>query len=263
MRREAKGGTGAPSKVLGAARYEFKMQSRRKAVWISLPLLGLLAFTGEAAPWDQPVDAPLVVVVVTWAMVLQLFMPLGIGCLLSNRLTRDGHTGVRDLLETLPAHPFGRLVGKFLGSTLATIVPMFLFYCAGVAYVVADRGDLFAVPLALAAFTAINLPGLLFVGAFSVSVPVLVWGPLYGVLFVGYWFWGNLLPDYAGIPSLTGTWLTPVGEYMISGFFGVEGLYVAQAKAWEGLLSTGLLLGLSALALLCAQLVLQFRQARR
>ena len=263
MRGEAKGGTGAPPKVPGAARYEFRMQIRRRAVWISLALLGLLAFTGDAGPWDRPADAPLVAVVATWAMVLQLFMPLGVGCLLSNRLTRDGRTGVRDLLETLPAHPFGRLLGKYLGATLATAVPMFLFYCAGVAYVIADRGDLLAVPLALAAFATVNLPGLLFVGTFSVSVPVVVWGPLYGVLFVGYWFWGNILPDYVGIPSLTATWLTPVGEYMLAGFFGVEGLYVAEAEAWEGLLSTGLLLGLSALALLCAHLVLKRWQARR
>ena len=89
----------------------------------------------------------------------------------------------------------------------------------------------------------------------AVSVPVAVRGPYYGVLFVGYWFWGNPLPDYAGIPNLTGIWLTPVGEYMISGFFGVEGLYVAEAEAWEGLLSIGLLLGPSALALLRAHLV--------
>ena len=259
----SQGGTGVTPAVLGAARYEFRMQIRRRAVWISLALLGGLAFTGNVNPWDQPADAPLVAVVAAWAMVLQLFMPLGVGCLLSNRLTRDGHTGVRDLLDTLPAHPFGRLLGKYLGATLATAVPMFVLYCAGVAYVIADRGDFTAVPLALAAFVAINVPGLLFVGAFSVSVPVVVWGPLYGVLFVGYWFWGNLLPDYAGIPSLTATWLTPVGEYMIAGFFGVEGLYVAEAEAWEGLLSTGLLLGLSALALLCAHLVLRHRQARR
>lgn len=50
MRREATSGTGASPKVLGVARYEFKMQIRRKALWTSLPLLGLLAFTGDSGP---------------------------------------------------------------------------------------------------------------------------------------------------------------------------------------------------------------------
>ena len=41
----------------------------------------------------------------------------------------------------------------------------------------------------------VNLPGLLFVAAFSVSCPVILWVPLYQFLFVGYWFWGRPGPD--------------------------------------------------------------------
>ena len=66
MRREATSGTGASPKVLGVARYEFKMQIRRKALWISLPLLGLLAFTGDADPRDEPADACIPNLTGTW-----------------------------------------------------------------------------------------------------------------------------------------------------------------------------------------------------
>lgn len=253
--------TGHLLAVSGAARYEFGMQARRKAVWIVLPLFVLPDLAGGLGPWDQPEGASLAYVIADWAYVLQGFMPVAFGCLLADRLPRDRRTGAEEVLETLPAPPLGRLIGKYLGATLATALPIFLIYAAGIAYVLANRGDLLAVPLALAAFAAINLPGLLFVGAFSVAVPAIVWTPLYQFLFVGYWFWGNSLPGYVPVPSLTGTYLMPAGDYAFAGFFDTRSLYVLEASVWEGLLSVGLLLGLTAPAIFCAHLILR-RQER-
>ena len=102
-------------------------------------------------------------------MTVQIILPLIFGILLAGRLPRDRRTGVDELLDTLPATSGGRLAGKFLGAAFATATPIFFFYCIGIVYLSVDRGDWTAVPLGLLAFAAINLPGLLFVGAFSIA----------------------------------------------------------------------------------------------
>ena len=74
-------------------------------------------------------------------------------------------------------------------------------------------------PLGLAAFAAVILPGLIFVSAFALSVPLLTGAPLFRVGFTGYWFWGNLTPPNF-VPTLAGTPFEPVGEYASGGWFG-------------------------------------------
>lgn len=252
----------AISAIVGATRYEFRMQIRRKALWIVMLLFSLLVFTGLSNPWQVLGELPLHLVISEWSTVLQIFMPIAFGCLLADRLPRDRRTGAAELLDTCPSSPGGRLLGKYLGATLATMVPILLVYAAGIAYVVAEAGDWSAIPLGLAAFAAINLPGLLFVAAFSVACPAVLWVPLYQFLFVGYWFWGNLLSEGYGIPTLSGTVLTPVGENAAVGLFGVRRGWVTDATAWEGALSIGLMLALSAAALYAAHRYLAWQRSR-
>jgi len=136
-----------------------------------------------------------------------------------------------------------------------------LIYAAGISYTAVVRGDPGVIPLALAFFAAVNLPGLLFAAAFSVSCPVVLWVPLYQFLFVGYWFWGNLIPVGFDMPTLSHTILAPLGEYAANGFFGTQQV-PARATVLEGALSVSLLLGLVALALLCAHKYLRRQQAQ-
>ena len=248
--------------VAGTTRFEFLMQIRRKAVWITLLLFGLLSFTGAVSPWQLPESVPLTKVVADWAMVIQAFMPIAFGLLLANRVPRDRSLGVEEVLDTLPAYPGARLAGKYLGGTLATIVPLFVVYTAGVCFILIDRGEFATIPLGLAAFLAINLPGLLFVAAFSVAVPAVLWVPLYQFLFVGYWFWGNVLnPDF--MPTLSGTWLAPLGGYAANGLFGAAILYSIEATAWGGVVSIVVLLVLTASALYIAHRYLRRHQAQQ
>lgn len=229
--------------VLGAARCEFRMQRRRISVWIAPLALGLAQLAGSLDLLAGSSGQPLAVVIPYWASSIQMYLPIAVGVLLADRLVRDRRMRVGELLDTLPASVGGRLWGKYLGSTLATILPVFLVYAAGVGYALLDRRDPEAVSLGLAAFATINLPGLLFVAAFSIAVPAVLSMPLYQFLFVGYWFWGNLLDPNSVIPSLSGTLLTPVGGYMMAAFFGVEGPGVHQAAIWQGIASMLLLLG--------------------
>ncbi len=245
----------------GAIRYEFLMQIRRPALWITFVLFALVLPIRTWTPWDPALgDNPVAFLVPAWSLAVQSLHPIAFGLLLADRLPRDRRTGTTELLETLAASPGRRYLGKYLGATLATLIPLLITWAAGAAYIVADTGDPVAVPLAVAAFLTINLPGLLFVAAFSVACPVVLWVPLYQFLFVGYWFWGNLIPPYVRIPTLTGTHLTPLGEYVVAGFFESDQTYFApNATALDGVVSMVLLLGLGALALVCGYALLRRR----
>jgi ABC-2 type transport system permease protein len=249
--------------LTGVIRYEFRMQVRRRLLWITFLLFAPTVFLMSISPWMPSADGLSIAhLVANWSLVVQFFHPIAFGVLLADRLPRDGRTGVQELLDTLPAPLGTRLLGKYLGATLATLTPLLLIYAAGIGYIAISRGELAAVPLGMAAFLVINLPGLLFVAAFSVSCPVVMWVPLYQFLFVGYWFWGNLIPRGLDIPSLSGTLLTPFGQYMANGFFRTE-LTTIRASTLEAIASMGLLLGLAALALLGAHRTLRWRQEHR
>lgn len=251
--------------IVGSTRYEFLMQIRRWAVWIVASLFVAWGFftlqtyirlsEGEAVLLSE--------MIASWALVAQYFVPVAFGILMADRLPRDGRTKVGELLETLPASPGGRLLGKYLGGVVSTLVPVFLSYAVVVAYLAYDYGDLTVIPLGVLTFAAINLPGLLFVAAFSVSVPAVLWVPFYQALFVGYWFWGNLLSPDSTIPTISGTILTPVGWYPAAGFFGLKGTNAGDAAAWEAVVSIMLLLALAALALYGAHRYLRWQRARQ
>lgn len=238
----------------GVLRYEFRMQVRRPSLWIAFALLGLL-FTQFHQPWFRPLTSPASEAITYWMGIVQSFLVVAVGVFLADRLPRDRRLHVDELFDSLPGMTGARLVGKYLGATCATLIPMFTIYCVGVAYILYRWHTLAGLPLALAAFAAIGLPGIFFVGAFSIACTSFIWVPLYQFLFVGYWFWGNVLPNI-GIPTLSATVLTPVGGYMCTGFFnphGDEGACspgIEGATAVQGVESILLLLGISILVML-------------
>ena len=157
-----------------------------------------------------------------------------------------------------------RIVGKYLGSTLATIIPMFVSYILLLGFLLYQTHNLLSIPLVAADFVLIVLPGLLFVAAFSIACPAILWVPLYQFLFVGYWFWGNALSPRTGIPTLSQTILTPVGTYISAGMLGVSQVgWVTSAPFWEGLASLLLLLGIAILVLYILWRYLSWQQARQ
>jgi hypothetical protein len=260
----------------GALRYEFGMQLRRRSVWVVLLLCAALVLplwtlwvqqdlhgyvSVERHVWvpPDPADA-----VLTWAMFFTWFIPVGVGLVLADRLARDQSLRVDEVLDTLPGALGARLLGKYLGAVLATLVPVALIYLAAVVYVMvqAPRADLPA--LALKAFAAVVLPALLFVSGFSIALPALIKVPVYQFLFVGYWFWANLLTPRLGVPSLIGTMLNATGPWAFEGLLGYQWLFLRlHATPAQGLASIGLLAGLGLLALAGGWAYLRYQHATR
>ncbi|GIF76145.1 hypothetical protein [Asanoa siamensis] len=207
--------------LLAVARYEFRMQARKRSLWISAVLLGgaLVVLQGERGPHHLPLDTPAREVVGTWALLFSILMPLAYGMLLADRLVRDRKLRVEPLLESLPHAPATRLAGKFLGGVAACGLPGLAALLIAVATELPKRHDPALIGWALVAFAVVTLPGIAMVAGFALVCPTLVSVPLFRVLFVGYWFWGNMLAPGL-LPSLTGTLLTPIGDYAATWLLG-------------------------------------------
>ncbi|GHO76808.1 hypothetical protein KSD_45790 [Ktedonobacter sp. SOSP1-85] len=249
------------SSFVGIMRYEFRMQIRRIAVWI-VPVL-LIAFQfGLNRMWlphsmgsflykssfDEHVafDSALLHISALLASNANLFLPLGVGILMADRLLRDRNAMMEELVQALSVPVGVRILGKYLGNLGATLLPVLLCYGIGVAYLCWLVRDILAVFYGVLCFAVIMLPGMLFVSAFSLAGPAFFGTNLYRFLFICYWFWGNLLRPGYGVPTISRTILTPVGMVIANGFFGVtiiadSGLMVVSP--FEGLESLLALVG--------------------
>jgi len=251
----------------GVLRYEFRMQIHRRALWFAiLCFIILFVIRGPGAIFHELItniyDIPMVPLIATWTSQVNTFLPIAVGVLLADRLWRDKRTKVDELFSTMPGSLSTRLLGKYLGSTLATLLPIFLFYSFGIGFIYYKFQNPIIIPVALATFAAIILPGILFISAFSIACPTIIWLPLYQFLFVGYWFWGNLLSPRNGIPTLSNTILTPYGGYMSTGFFGAP-FSMAGATPLEGTASILLLLSITMLVMYLLWGLLRWQQARQ
>jgi len=254
----------------GVFGYEFRMQIRKPALWLVLAALIAFIFATQGSKFagNLPADTPIQQVLGSWMVGFNLLVPLGVGSVLADRLARDRRLGVEGLFDALPAGTGTRLWGKYLGTLAASTVPILLTMLAVGGYEAVHHGSVTAVGWALLAFAAIGLPGLAFVAAFALLVPRAISAPLFRVLFVGYWFWGNAInPEW--LPTLNGTLLTPVGGYISAGLFGSDRFSASWPGALQFLrphISTGaavaeiaLLLGVAVIVLVLGQWLLARR----
>jgi ABC-2 type transport system permease protein len=253
---------------IGVTKYEFRMQIRRKAMWITFLCLTFLSsiLGGPGAIFrllmNNPFHLTLLQLVAFWTSQVNSFMPIIFGIMLADRLSRDRRTKVDELFLSTPGALNVRLAGKYVGSVVATVIPILLYDSIGIGFILYNTQNPLILLYALETFAAIAIPGLLFVAAFSIACPAIMWVPLYQFLFVGYWFWGNLLGAANGIPTLSNTILTPVGGYMDTGFFG-DPLGQKSATVLQGVESIVLLLAITFLVLFVLWSLLKWQQARQ
>lgn len=149
---------------------------------------------------------------------LNTFAPVGIGVALADRFVRDRTLGVREVLDALPVGVAARVWGRFIGLVAGAAVPVLVVWLAQGGHIAVARHDPGVLALALVAFAAGVLPGLVLVCALSMIGPALLGVPLFRVVFVVYWFWGNLVPTQLA-PSPSATWFTPIGGITLSAIF--------------------------------------------
>ena len=249
----------------GALRYEFLMQIRRPALWLTFLGFALLLINRSLIGGSIASHLPTLQLAALLALLTNWLAPLGVGIFLADRLPRDRRTRVEELLNTLPGTLRMRVLSKYLGATLATLIPAFLLYLLILGFAVWQTGNVLLVPLGLFCYVVIVLPGMFFVAAFSVACPAVIWVPLYQFLFFGYWFWGNLLSPSSGLPTLNGTILTPIGNVIGASFFGISSFrgVAGPFSALDGVASIAALLGLAILVLVALSQFLKWQQARQ
>ena len=267
---------------VAALRYEFRMQVRKRSVWL-VPALTALLFLliGGSLLRDlfDPEEARRVAkaAMIDLAIQLHALLTIGYGCLLADRLIRDDRLRVAPVLDATPAPRGPRLLGKYLGAAAATAIPIVVLYTAlAVAYAV-YWGQPAALSWALLTFGLVMVPGLLFVAAFALALPLVMPAPLFRVLFVGYWVWGNLIGPQL-MPTLARTVIQPIGGYQVNALldhYGGEGDMVLagpvpgatlnflrpEPTTFTGWLSVAVLLALAAAALAGGQ-ALRIRRTR-
>jgi hypothetical protein len=266
------------STLAGALRHEFGMQIRRRSVWFVLGLLsalivplwllfsncdlhGCYQHQGDNGPlvWAPPMPSS---AVLQWTQFVAALLPVGVGLVLADRLARDRSLHVDEVLNTAQGSLGARLFGKFLGSTLATLAPVAVFYFVAILFVMTQAPEGAVIPLAIAAFAAIIVPAVIFVAGFSIAIPIILKVPVYQFLFIGYWFAANLMSPKIGLPSLTYTWLNATGAWAQEGLFNFRALLpLSHATAVGAYASIALLIGLGTAAIWGAWGYMRFRQA--
>jgi ABC-2 type transport system permease protein len=254
----------------GGLRYEFRMQVRRPLLWLVFFGFTLLDLSAIVSDLQNPLfrsismHMSLLQFAGTVTSLTNWLPPLGVGILLADRLVRDRRMHVEELLTTLPGTLRMRLLGKYLGVTCASLVPAFLLFLVMIGVTAWATGNVLLIPASLLCYAAIVLPGILFISAFSLACPVVIWLPLYQFLFFGYWVWGNLFNTNGVIPTLNGTILTPIGSVIAASFFSTETPGGAPpSPVMNGVASLVALLGIAVLVLVALDQFLKWEQARQ
>ena len=259
------------------ARYEFRMQLRRPALWVVLAVAcGVITYRMLSLGGDKAA-AP--AHLLDWATILRgaanrsllenSILPPAFGVLLANRLPRDRRLRTGELLDGTPLTAGGRLWGKLLGAGGATALPILAYTTGMTAYFAVTSGTPAVLAAGLLTFLAMTIPALAFVGTLAVACTEVVWTPLFIVLIAGYWFWGNLVQPSV-VPTLSCTLLSPVGGNVSAGLFGGTALYagscahpVMDPTALDALLSLLVLGGTALLAMLAGQAAAAMRDRGR
>jgi len=230
----------------GVIRYEFKMQARRRSLWIvfaGLALIMLAAMPGELINSRPHSGMTLLQLVASVTFDINWLPVIGIGIFLADRFPRERSYRVDELFETTVGTLRTRLAGKYLGCLLGTLLPAFLANSFDMCLFAFFKHTLLVLPLSLVTYTTIVVPGICFVAAFTLACTSFMWVPLYQFLFIGYWFWGNMLGPNAALPTISTTILTPRGSFIGAGLFGISALN-------GGTQSTTPLLGIASMLLL-------------
>lgn len=220
-----------PAALSGTLRYEFLMAVRSRFLWAaSAPLVILASLFAATAPGRA--EASSASIIASWALTLSLVATLGPGVVLADRFARLSRLGLGELLATSPVNMTARMAAALCASLTAALAPASLVLL-GVGIVVAiSRRDIGALGWALTAIVLVVVPAALVLVSFAVAAASLV--PVIfariGVVIVWLWatIWNTALIP---IPTVTGTLLSPLGDYVTTAWMNGPRLWAGQGWA--------------------------------
>jgi ABC-2 type transport system permease protein len=239
--------------AIAAARAEASAAWRRPGALAAIAALAAFPLL----TYHHLFDGSLAKVVIQQTYYMNTFAPVAVGVIFADRFVRDRQLGVREVLDTLPTSAAARLWGRFAGVIAAGALPVLAVWLVQALHIALVTHRAAALGLAAASFSVGVLPGLVAVCGLCLAGPALLGLPLFRVLFVCYWFWGNLIPSQL-FPSPSETWATPIGGISLSGIFHID-FGIGRAAAVDGIGSVTVLV-IAGLVLVSA---LQFSERRR
>lgn len=212
-------------------RFEFLMATRSRVAWLAISPLLLIALLAALTSHDVLDSASSAPRIGSCALLISMFVSLGVGVAMTDRLVRFHGLGLDELMLALPCRPAVRLVGGFLGSLVAMLAPSAAaLILVGVVLTLVDR-DPWAVPSAALAFLIVVAPAAALVGVASAVAGLLMPVPLARALTVIGWFWATLFNrSLIPIPTPTGTVLSPLGDYAAAAWWQVTPLWAGRGQ---------------------------------
>lgn len=222
-----------PTAIRGTLIYEAKIASRQRIVWISvIPLLALGVLIGFTSPTlAGAVSVP--ARIAGWILALAVFSTFGFGVALADRFSSQRRRSQTELLDATPASLTTRMAASLFAAIGVALVPaLAVTLVVGVAYTAQYA---LALPVALAAFVSILVPGALLLTTLAVALGTVLPAPLARAGAVIVWGWATLLSTtLIPIPTITGSVLSPLGDYASCAWFNGPTL-------WAGRLHGGVL----------------------
>lgn len=212
-------------------RFEFLMATRSRVAWLAISPLLLIALLAALTSQDVLNSASSAPRIGSCALLISMFVSLGVGVAMTDRLVRVHGLGLDELMLALPCRPAVRLIGGFLGNLAAMLAPSAAaLILIGVVFAVVDR-DPWAVPSAAMAFLIIVAPAAALVSVASALGGLLMPVPLARALTVIAWFWATLFNrSLIPIPTPTGTLLSPLGDYAAAAWWQVTPLWAGRGE---------------------------------
>ncbi|WP_018218807.1 hypothetical protein [Salinispora vitiensis] len=213
----------------GAIRYEFLMAARRKVVWLAvLPLLAIGLLLQMLSPESaEPHTAA--ARVGAWSLTMNLLVVVGLGVALADRFTGTTRRGLNELLLATPSRLAARMLGSLAGSLAAALAPVAVtMVVVGVVFTLTS-GDVSTLGWAVIAFCTVNVPSALLLTTFAATLGLVLPMAVVRMTAVAGWFWATLLStSIVPIPTITGTLLSPLGDYVAGGWLHTPTLWAGE-----------------------------------
>lgn len=216
--------------LLWTMRYEALMAARRKAVWGAvLPLAVLSLVLAATSPVVTGHSDPAARVGAA-AVLVNTFCTLGIGLALADRLRRAlDKRGMPELLAATPTGSLPRAAGSLAGPLLTALAPVAALFVLYATVVSATAGSVAPLGSATVALVVVVLPATMLITAFAGLLGVLLPVAAARAVTVAIWLWAcHFPPNFAPVPTPTGTVLSPLGGYPLVGWAHAPQVWAAR-----------------------------------